>query len=218
MSTALAVGSCVAAACLVMRHRVRSRMRLRPDRNPPQLGEMETGLLELDRHLARLVTDRGELGRLVQIKPGDTIDGLAFDALSVIRDPESHELLSYIHCISSGRFNLDRYGTPSTSKLFPEVFRIPGIARGIRVAFLPRNSDSQRLLRAGWFPPMTVDSRTGARVVDSAESYGLAWFPPIDEEDYRNGGAPSCASISWEDGSSSIDPPYRFTRLLRTFR
>lgn len=165
--------------------------------------------------LDNLLAPTPKNAHLYQISRGDTVESVARAVLNDMGDGWTEQmLLDYIHCMSSGPYNLGRYGTPSTTKSFPKRFLAPGIQRGLRVAFLPRNQNALVMLRNGILPKMVVDPRTGAPRGSADDiHYGLIWLPPIDPTDFAVG-IISCAPYSWEDGSSTIDPDPELLALV----
>jgi hypothetical protein len=156
--------------------------------------------------LRSLVSSKPEPGYFYQVQPDDTPMSVALQALG--EKATTEDALDYLRSISSGpRWNMPLYSTPSTSKAYPDAFMVPGKRLGVRVAFLPRNQDALSLLLEGKKVSMSVDPISGDPKTPADTSLGLLWFPPVDETF-------SCAAYSWEDGSSSIDPPPDLLELL----
>ena len=144
-------------------------------------------------------------GAFYSIQPGDTPLSVVKRALGA--DATAENVVDYLRCMSSGpRWNMPLYATPSTSKLYPDRLMVPGKRLGLRVAFLPRNENVRRAVGQGLMPVMTVDPRTGAPADPDATDLGTVWLPPVDEEF-------SC-DFSWDDGSTALDPPPDFLRML----
>lgn len=169
----------------------------------------------VDRLLQAFVSDEPRPGFFYQVQDGDTLPDVAAAALESVGDFTDEQLEQYIFCISSGpRWNVRKYSTPSTSKSFGNALLVPGLGRGIRVAFLPRNDDALDAMLEGRMPLMTVDARTGAPIGDHG-AFGLLWLPPVDAVELAAGEV-TCAPFSWTDGSSTIDPPPELLALLRS--
>lgn len=169
--------------------------------NPPAEREKT----DLEHLLEAYVADDPTPGRFYQVQPDDTPAAVAATALG----PTAHaqDVVEYLMCIASGpAWNMSLYGTPSTSRQYPAALLVPGVRTGIRVAFLPRNEDALGLMLLGKHPRMTVHPRTGEPVLPGS-SYGLLWLPPVNE-------AFSCEDYTWEDGTSTIDPPPELLELL----
>lgn len=195
----LAVVALFGAAALLMRGRSAPSVRLEPK---PEPGESAPDVAKM---LEELVADKPTPGFFYQIQPEDTPLSVALEALG--SEATVEDAVDYLRCMSSGpRYNLPMYATPSTSKAYPAAYMVPGKSLGIRVAFLPRNQDALDLMLRSKRPRMSVDPATGApRSNDRA--FGLVWMPPVDERF-------SCSAFSWEDGSSTIDPPPDLLEML----
>lgn len=217
MSSLALIGVATAATCLLIGRQRRRRVELVVVDPIVVDGsdEDDEPHLRIASLLDELLAEAPRNGHLYQIGRGDTVESIARAVLDDMGDGWTEQmLLDYIHCISSGPYNLGRYGTPSTTKSFPKKWLAPGIGRGLRVAFMPRNQDALALLRVGILPRMVVDPRTGApRGGDDNIHYGLIWLPPIDPTDFAVG-IISCAPYSWEDGSSTIDPDPELLALV----
>lgn len=153
-----------------------------------------------------------EGGSFYALQAGDTPETVARAVLSRVGRFTKQNVIDYIHCVSSSRWNLDRYGSPSTSRTYPRDWLVPGFGKGLRAAFLPRNADALEAIAHGRLPPRTIDPRTGAPLSD-LEHLGVLWLPPVDPHALREGRV-TCAHQSWSDGSSSIDPPPEFIAFM----
>lgn len=176
-----------------------------------------TGEDRLER-IAELLDDnlsfRPRPGYFYPIVKGDTMKSVARRALETLGPCTEATIVSYIHSIGSGQYNIGRYGTRSTTKSFPATYLVPCIKQGIRVAFQPRNVDAVAAMREGTMPKMVVDQKTGAPLPGSCyHHYGLIWLPPVDAKPFEDG-IITCAGYSWEDGSSTIDPDPELMALL----
>lgn len=164
--------------------------------------------------LARFSSTTPQVFKLVRIRSGQSIESVVREAFDLICQTTVEQRRHYIHCVSSSSYNAAVYGTPSTTKRFGAELLTPGTGLGLRVAFLPRNEDAYHAMLVGNMPSMTVDSRTGEpRTTDT--SLGMVWLPPVYEEGLRRGDLPTCAPYSYEDGSSTIDPPPSLLVLLK---
>ncbi len=157
-------------------------------------------------------------GNFYSVQPGDTPETIAREALASVGEPTKQALLDYIWCFSGGRYNLHRYGTRSTTRSrtgqsFSAQWVVPGIGKGLRGAFLPRNADAVELMARGLSVPRTIDEEA-VRVVDDATSLGTIWLPPVCA-DQLDEGIVTCAPYSYEDGSSALEPPPRLLYRLR---
>lgn len=181
---------------------------------PEEPSEQVQRIARISKLVDDLIAANPEPGHLCAIKYGSNLSDIAKEALDTVYPGHTNQQrLHYIHCISSGpQWNLRLYGTPSTSKIFPEMYMVPGLGMGIRVAFLPRNQDAIAEVRLGNMPRMTVDPETGAPA--GGDHYGVIWLPPVDAKELKAGGMPSCAPYSWADGSSTIDPDPELLGLL----
>ena len=149
-------------------------------------------------------------GWFYQLEPRDTPLGIARAVLEhvqrnsriPIRVTGAH-CLDYWHTVSSGRYNLRTYGSPSTSRRFPARLLVPGAGLGLRPAFLPRHADARACFAAGRLPPRTVDQQGAS--IGGGDCLGALWLPPVDDQALAHGEV-SCAALSWADGSSTIDP------------
>lgn len=185
-----------------------------PPRPPPVEPLPEVEQTRLDELLEQYFAIDSEPGNFYQVVATDTFEGVARAALkTVIPNPTDAQILAYIHCISAGPYNLDKYGSPSTSKVFPQQWLVPGLGQGLRAAFLPRNADGVAAFGAGLMPVRTVDPKT-ARGITSDSAYGLIWLPPVSAEDLEGAGVVTCAPFSYDDGSSTIDPDPELLSLL----
>lgn len=151
-------------------------------------------------------------GYFYTLQPGDTPLGVARRALECLGSVTAAMVVDYWYSISSSRFNLGRYGTPSTSKRFPRRLLVPGLGLGLRVAFLPRNADAIACFRRDRLPPRTVDDDGVA--LGGGESRGTLWFPPVDDELLADG-IVTCNTYSWHDQSSTIEPDPDLMERLR---
>ena len=184
-------------------------------------------LLEIESLLGEFVSDTPRPGFFYQIKRDDTIASITRTALNTVGPHAEPARLSYMHCLQSGpNWNMRIYGTPSVTKTFPKEYLVPGINTGVRIAFLPRNVDAHALMLQGIQPKIAVDPKSGApgtmnRNVSEPifptmrRHYGLLWLPPVDEDSLASGD-PTCAPFSWDDDSSTIDPPPQLLELLET--
>jgi hypothetical protein len=181
---------------------------------PTEPSELEQRITRITQLVDEYISPVATPGKLYPIKYGDNLSDVARAALDTISTLHTNQQrLHYIHCLSSGPlWNLRFYGTPSTSKVFPEMYLVPGIGMGIRVAFLPRNQDAVGEMFMGRMPRMTVDPETGAPA--GGDHYGLLWLPPVASQELVDGNMPSCAPFSWADGSSTIDPDPELLSLL----
>lgn len=170
----------------------------------------------IEQLLERYVSDEPVPGRFYQAQPGDTLPDVAACALSTVGAHTRAQLLQYVYCIQSGpRWNVAKYATPSTTRVFGPELLVPGLGMGIRVAFLPRNEDALgKMLEEGVMPVMAVDPQTGAPLSDD-DALGLIWLPPVSAENLEQGDV-TCAPYSWSDGSSTIDPPPELLALLES--
>lgn len=192
---------------------------------PAVLSELEQAAmmhaLEDDR-LAELVelhvAKEPTAGKFYQVGPDDTPETIARAVLAPFGKFTVAQVRDYIYCFTSSPYNLDRYGTRSTTKRYPKRWLIPGFGQGLRGAFLPRNVDGLAALRSGRFPMRTIDPRS-AKYIDHGlpthpTAYGLIWLPPISPEQLEIG-VVTCAPFTWDDGSSSINPDPELLDLLQ---
>jgi hypothetical protein len=173
-------------------------------------------LAMIEELLDEFVSDTPRPGFFYQIRGADTLASVSRDALDSIGPHAKSARTSYMHCLQSGpNWNMRLYGTKSTTKSFPKENLVPGKGIGILVAFLPRNMDAHARMLRGELPTMTVDKKDGKplSVPSPFVDRGLVWFPPVDEESLAEG-EPTCAPFSWDDGSSTIDPPPQLLELL----
>lgn len=189
-----------------------------PEDDPDVALEIETEVAatrqeRIEDLLKEFVTDDPAAGKFYQVQFGDTPEDVARAVLSAFGEPTQAQILDYIHCVSGGTYNLDLFGTPSTSNTFPPAYLVPGLGRGLRAAFLPRNDDALALMLSGLAPRMRVHPVTGAPAAN-ATSYGLLWLPPVDPDAFAELGEVTCWGISWDDGSSTLDPPPELFELL----
>ncbi len=182
---------------------VRGSVALAVAPEPSRLGEL------LEMH----VSGEALPNKFYQVREGDTPVTIARAVLaSVGRFDEAH-VLDYVYCFTSAPFNLDRYGTPSTSRRFPARWRIPGFGRGLRGAFVPHNADALAAMHGGKLPARTVDERTGKPLDPEARELGLVWLPPVDPGRLAEG-IVTCSGFSWPDGSSTLNPDPELMALL----
>ena len=181
-------------------------------------------LLEIESLLGEFISDTPRPGFFYQIKRDDTLADITRTALNTVGPHTEKARLSYMHCLQSGpNWNLPTYGTPSVTKTFPKKYLVPGINMGVRVAFLPRNEDAHALMLQGIRAKIAVDPTKGAPLRNESPPifpttpvhYGLLWLPPVDEDSLASG-EPTCAPFSWDDDSSTIDPPPQLLELLET--
>ena len=172
-------------------------------------------LAEIQDLLNEFISDEPRPGFFYQIRKNDSLSKITRKALNTISSHSNQARLSYIHCLESGpQWNMRLYGTPTHSKTFPKYFLVPGKNTGVRVAFLPRNADAHALMLQGAEPDMTVDKTTAESLGGGNNSYGLLWLPPVDGDSLA-AGDPTCAPFSWDDLSSTIDPPPQLLDLLQ---
>ena len=144
-------------------------------------------------------------GHFYTVRPRDTPETIARDALRTVTSrPTRHMVNEYIWCFSAAEFNLERYGSRSTSKSFTSRWLVPGLGLGLRAAFLPRNADAFELMVEGWNVPRTVDDQ-GNRVDDDAGSMGTIWLPAVDGDAAKQGRV-RC-DLSHYDAETPIEPP-----------
>ena len=164
----------------------------------------------LDVHVA----DEPLAGKFYQVRAPDSPEAVVRAALAGVGTYSDRQVLEYLYCVSSSPWNLDRYGTPSTSDRYPARYLVPGFGLGLRAAFLPRNAEALDMMRRGLVPPRTVDKRR-ARSQGDHTAYGLLWMPPVCPEAMSMGEV-TCAPFEWEDGSSTINPDPELLALLRS--
>lgn len=152
-------------------------------------------------------------GSFYQILPGDTPETIARAVLKATGRFTKQNVLDYIHCFSSSRHNLDRYGSRSTSSIYPSEWLVPSFGQGLRAAFLPRNDDALDAFTHRRLPKRTIDANSGAPLEPEAKRLGCIWLPPVSRDDLRNG-IVTCGHQTYADGSSSIDPPPDFLAHL----
>ncbi len=186
-----------------------TRARRRAHACPPAIaapGEPEQ-LDELVELLRELVSDTPRGGAFYQVqfrdRPGDFIRA-ALASCGIDR-PTAAQLDEYMHLVAGGRFNSDLHGTYSSSIIYPDRWLVPGLRMGIRTAWLPRNEDALDLYLRGGSPQCAVDRRTGVALTP-ATSLGLVWAPPVE----LVAGELTTETFSWDDGSSTLDPPAPF--------
>lgn len=215
---ALLIGSVALGLVLLGSAYVRPKPRLnpapskpRPLPRRPRRGELARSRLEelLDLHLASEPTP----GKFYQVQAGDTPEFVLRAALEDVGTHREGHLVDYLYCVVSSPWNLDLYGTPSTSRSYPQRFLVPGIGLGVRAAFLPRNAEALAMMRQGLSPSRTVD-RDGRATDDSAQAFGLLWLPPVCPECLDVDDQITCAPFSWEDGTSTINPDPELLALL----
>lgn len=193
------------------RHATRNDARKSTGRAP---GHHEGRLQRIAHLLERFVADDPAPGFFYQVQPGDRLPDVAAAALGRVGAFSRRQLEQYVFCISSGpQWNVAKYGTPSVTKAFGNELLVPGLGKGVRVAFLPRNEDALDSMLQGRSPAMRVDPKSGRPRGDMFDAYGLLWLPPVDAGELSRGEI-SCAAFSWPDGSSSIDPPTELLVLL----
>ncbi len=154
-------------------------------------------------------------GHFYPVGAGDTPETIARAVLSqIVERPTREQILDYIHLFSSCAYNLERYGTRSTSMSFPSKWCVPGLAMGLRAAFRPVNADAFDLMASGLTVPRTCDSQ--ARPTDpDASSYGMPWLVPVCPERLSTQGIVTCEGYAWSCGTSQIEPPPQLMALLR---
>lgn len=149
---------------------------------------------------------------LYQIKSTDSPRALASSVLEATGVPfGAAQVVDYVHMLC-GPYNLRVYGSGLTTRRDSADLLCPGLAQGVIAAFRPRNADALPLIRAGKFPPCTVDRKTGAALTD-ADSYGLLWCPPICPYELADGNVTG-EPFAWPDGSSTIDPDPALLAML----
>ncbi len=151
-------------------------------------------------------------GHFYAVDQGDTPETIARSVLASVGKFRKRDVLDYIHLMSSSRFNLDRYGSPSTSNTYPSEWLVPVVAKGLRAAFLPRNADAIAAIGNRRLPARAIDPRTGMSKGDG-DHLGVLWLPPVSPEALREGMV-TCSHRSWSDGSSSIEPPPEFFAFM----
>lgn len=215
------VTACVVAGVCVL---LRGRRGRRPKaRNRPRVVQEVAGVRPLralpppsskrERLLEQYVSDDPKPGSFYQIQPTDSFPEVIRRALDTVGQHTAEMRSEYMCCVSSGpAWNLRLYGTPSVTKRFPRQYLLPGLGKGLCVAFRKRNDDALAALLEGRLPVMTVDESTGAPK-SAGDRYGLLWLPPVDPEAFGRGEI-SCAKHSWPDGSSAIDPDPELLRML----
>lgn len=141
------------------------------------------------------------------ICPGDTPQTIGKAVLHQVGgvEPAPELVDEYVWCFSAASYNLQRYGSRSTSNSYPARWIVPGLGLGLRAAFLPRNADAIDLLAHGRAVPRTVDER-GVRVVDDACHYGTLWLPAVCPDELASR-VVTCAPLPHPDGSVSLEPP-----------
>lgn len=183
--------------------------RVRPRLSVVQGGASEREDDPFDRLLVQLFDPDPRGGAFYQIRTGDTPETVARAVLQSVGRYTKANVLDYIHVFSSSRYNLDRYGSPSTSRSFDAAWLVPGIGQGLRAAFLPRNADALEAIAHRRLPRRTTDARTGEGTDPNADQLGVIWLPPVSADDLAQGRV-TCAHRTWDDGSSSIEPPPAF--------
>jgi hypothetical protein len=176
----------------------------------------EERLADIEELLAKFISDTPRPGYFFQVGEDNDLLDLVREALDTVAPHTEAARFLYMYCLQSGpRWNMRLYGTPSTTLAFPKEYLVPGKNIGVRVAFLRRNEDAHALMLQGRMPVMVVDPVKGSVIIadDYPNSYGLLWFPPVDAESLESG-EPTCAPFSWDDGSSTIDPPPPLLELL----
>lgn len=230
LDTALVLGGSVIFGALLLRGRGSAQAHA-PARNPrsrpiatsrPPLRVVQGGRTpakpkrELDSFgelLALSVTPKPAGGFLYAIREGDTPETIARAVLGAEGTFTEQHVLDYVHLFSSSRFNLDRYGSRSTSKAYPKRWMVPYFGQGLRAAFLPRNADGLAALREQRLPKRTVDPDTGAPT-DQGEHLGLLWLPPVSGVALREEGLVTCAHRNWADGTATLEPNPDLLRRL----
>ncbi len=169
---------------------------------------------ELDVMLEHYFATDETPGRFYAVQPGDTPETIARAALTLIGStrPSRQQILDYIYCFTSATYNLDHYGSTSTSLSFPAKWKVPGLGLGLRAAFLPRNADAIDLMTHGLPVPRTVDEQ-GRPTNAEASSHGTIWLPPVDPERLPDG-VVTCEGFSYTCGTSGLEPDPALLRLL----
>lgn len=197
----------------------RAVVRVRPKLRIVDGGAPETTALvpvqEIDPFVAMLESlfdadPRG--GAFYAVCEGDTPETIARAVLSRVGKFRKRDIISYIHLMSSSSYNLDRYGSPSTSRSYPSEWLVPSFAKGLRAAFLPRNDDAIDAIGNRRLPARGIDPRTGV-AKGNGTSLGVLWLPPVSPDALREGTV-TCSHRSWSDGSSSINPPPEFFAFM----
>lgn len=170
---------------------------------------------QVDAILRRWTAERPTLGRYYQLREGDTLETIARAALSnAVGAHNRAQRLHYMWLVASVPTHAP-YVTPSTSRQYPDAWRVPGWGKGIRVAFLPRNEDAREVmvheLRS---PRQMVDPKTGAPLDSGSTSLGFLWLPPVDLDAMAGGAMPQCEGLDWPDGTSKLLPPPQLLALL----
>ncbi len=163
--------------------------------------------------LSDLVSDDPRPRSLYRIQWDDTPKGVADRALAHAGPHTDRDVLEYIHVFSAGSYNLGQFGTPATSRTYPQRMLVPGLGLGLRVAFLPRNQDALEQMLTGQMPRIVVDPRTG-KPASPHTSYGLIWLPAVDPDALALGEV-TCSGYEWPDGSSALDPDPKLLELLQ---
>lgn len=162
-----------------------------------------------------LIANTPTPGRFYRIKAGDTMAQLARRALNSVipgSGENGNARLDYIYCMGSGSaWNLDRYGSTRTTQTYPELYAING--QSLASAFIPCHENTITALLETR-PPNRGADREGKRIPGVGKDYGMIWMPPVDAQVLANEGEPTCGSVTWSDGRSSIDPPPEFFALV----
>jgi hypothetical protein len=194
--------------------RVRPKLRV-VDGGAPETTALVPAREEADPFHAMLVSlfdadPRG--GAFYAIQEGDTPETIARAVLGRVGRFRKRDVVDYIHLMSSSSYNLERYGSPSTSNSYPSEWLVPVLAKGLRAAFLPRNADAIEAIGNRRLPTRVIDPRTGMANGEGS-SLAVLWLPPVSPDALREGTV-TCSHRSWSDGSSSIDPPPEFFAFM----
>lgn len=104
---------------------------------------------------------------------------------------------------NAGDWNYDKYGRTKTTGNWPAYTNNNG--RNLGAAFLPRHKNAISDITNGKDPQRNI-TLTGEKDGPGA-SYALLWWPPIDKNALTNLGAITSVGLTWDDGSSVLNPP-----------
>jgi len=209
----------MAAACAELEPDLGGIAQPDTDPDPDQTGTLHgvptDGGVDPGEILDVLISDTPVPGRFYRIKSGDTMAQLARRALNAVvpgAGEDGNARLDYIYCMSSGAaWNVALYGSTRTTQIYPELYAINGLT--LAVAFLPYHENPIAAIMESRPPNRGADAQ-GDKIQGVGSDYGMIWMPPVDPQVLANEGEPTCGSVTWGDGSSSIDPPPEFFALV----
>lgn len=167
--------------------------------------------------ISDLILDYPLPGHFYQVKKGDSLSSLVRQALNNFvagAGEKSQSRLNYMKiCMNTGeKWNKKLYGSTRTTNIFPAMYLTNGI--GLAAAFLPRNAHVLQAVANGKMPARTILPNGNKIAGADGSELGLLWFPPVAKEDLEQNGLVTCAPFTWDDGSSTIDPPPQLLNLL----